>query len=365
LVALDAPGGELLLVAGGAVNVVVSRNKASSSDGVLAGTAAETFVVPLVPLVLHLLGACTLALTCPEDLSAAIAARGEGSVVAGGAVHLLRLGPERLIHQGHTALAAEEASLVPMLLLVRQILREKQNAKRVRHTYLGVDSDGFGAFFARVGEDLLVAADAVGMLVSQHVPLARQGLVTLPTAEVARMPVLVHGFRYCCPGSPASRTHLVAGGAPGLEGLGVVSLAVEVSVLGAVRQVHQEFLAGGAHEAGRVPRHQLAELGRDHGQLSAGQHASALEALLEQKTGFHGEGFPDVTDVEGDLVASVHEVLEAPLALPLQELAVRQRQVLLGQLHDELSVPVLLPRRAQAGDLVVGQLREVLLDLRT
>lgn len=175
LVALDAPGGELLLVAGGAVDVVVSRNKASSSDGVLASTAAEAFIVPLVPLVLHLLG------TCPENFSAAIATGGEGSVVAGSAVDLLRLGTERFIHQGHTALAAEETGLVPMLLLVRQIL--------------GVDSDGFGALFAGVCEDLLVAADAVRVLVAQHVTLARQRLVALPAAEVARVPVLVHGFR--------------------------------------------------------------------------------------------------------------------------------------------------------------------------
>lgn len=69
---------------------------------------------------------------------------------------------------------------MPVLLLVRQVL--------------GVDADGLGALLAGVGEHLLVALHAVGVLITQHVSLAGQRVVALPAAEVARVPVLVHGL---------------------------------------------------------------------------------------------------------------------------------------------------------------------------
>lgn len=58
LIALGAPSSKLIFVARGAVNVVVPRNEAASSNGVLADAAAEAFLVPLVALVLHLLRTC-------------------------------------------------------------------------------------------------------------------------------------------------------------------------------------------------------------------------------------------------------------------------------------------------------------------
>lgn len=165
LVALDAPGGELVLVTASAVDIIVSRNEAPGADGVAAHAAAEALLVPLVALVLHLLRAGA------EDLAAAIAAGGEGGIVTGGAVHLLSLGAERLVHQRHAAFAAQEARLVPVLLLVRQVL--------------GVNADGLGALLAGVREHLLVAAHAVRVLVPQHVALAGQRIIALPAAEVA------------------------------------------------------------------------------------------------------------------------------------------------------------------------------------
>ena len=60
--------------------------------------------------------------------------------------------------------------------------------------YLGVDADGLAALLAGVGEDGLVALDAVGMVVAEHVALAGQRLVALPAAEVTRVPVLGHGL---------------------------------------------------------------------------------------------------------------------------------------------------------------------------
>lgn len=59
-------------------------------------------------------------------------------------------------------------------------------------TDLRVDADGFVALFAAVGEDALVALDAVRVFVTEHIALAGERLVALPAAEVAAVPVLVH-----------------------------------------------------------------------------------------------------------------------------------------------------------------------------
>lgn len=63
------------------------------------------------------------------------------------------------------------------------------------NAYLGIDSNDLVAFLASVGEHILVALDAVRMVVAQHVPLTGQALVALPAAEVARVPVLGHCLR--------------------------------------------------------------------------------------------------------------------------------------------------------------------------
>lgn len=67
-----------------------------------------------------------------------------------------------------------------MLVFVGQVLR--------------IDADRLVALLAHVGEHVLVALDAVGVLVTQHVPLAGETLVALPTAEVTRVPILRHGL---------------------------------------------------------------------------------------------------------------------------------------------------------------------------
>lgn len=61
-------------------------------------------------------------------------------------------------------------------------------------THLGINSNDCIALLASVGEDALVALDAVRMFVSQHVALSSEALVAVPAAEVARMPVLRHGL---------------------------------------------------------------------------------------------------------------------------------------------------------------------------
>ena len=60
--------------------------------------------------------------------------------------------------------------------------------------YLGIDADDAATSVAGVGEDRLVALDAVRMLVAQHIALACQRFVALPAAEVAQVPIFRHGF---------------------------------------------------------------------------------------------------------------------------------------------------------------------------
>jgi hypothetical protein len=62
-------------------------------------------------------------------------------------------------------------------------------------SHLGVNADGLVALLANVGEHRLVTLDAVGMIVPEHVALPCQGLVALPAAEVAGVPVLRHRLR--------------------------------------------------------------------------------------------------------------------------------------------------------------------------
>jgi len=116
LVALDAFGGEFVFVAFCAINVMFLGNERLGSDRVLAGATYEASLVPLTRLVLHLLH------TCSEDISASVASGGELSVVAGAAIYSVGFGAELFVHQRRPAFGADEARLVPMLLLVRQIL---------------------------------------------------------------------------------------------------------------------------------------------------------------------------------------------------------------------------------------------------
>lgn len=67
--------------------------------------------------------------TSTEDLAASIAAASELGIVAVAAVNLVSLAAELFVHQGHSAPVAEEAGLVPVLVLVRQILRNTENPR--------------------------------------------------------------------------------------------------------------------------------------------------------------------------------------------------------------------------------------------
>ena len=66
---------------------------------------------------------------------------------------------------------------------------------RALESYLRVGADGHLAFLAAVGEQVLVALDAVGVFLAQDVTVTGQAHVTVPAGEVTAVPVLIHGFR--------------------------------------------------------------------------------------------------------------------------------------------------------------------------
>jgi len=159
LTALDALGSKLLLIALGAVDVVLLGDEALGSDGVLAGAAHETLLVPLTSLVLHLLH------TCFEDIPTSITPGSKLGIIAWATVDPVSLASKLLVNQTGPALVAEEAGLVPVLLFIGEVL--------------GVDANDFAALITVVGEDILIALDAVGVVVSEHVPVSCKTVVTV------------------------------------------------------------------------------------------------------------------------------------------------------------------------------------------
>lgn len=174
LIALYAASGKLFFIALSAIDVIFAGDERSCSDGVFANAATETFLVPLMSLVFHLFRTCT------EHFGTSVATGCECGVVTSCTVNFLSLRSERLVYQRHATLGTQETLLVPMLLFVGKIL--------------GIDSDGLGTFVAGVGKHLFITADAIRMFIAQNVTLACQRIVTLPTTEVSRVPILIHGF---------------------------------------------------------------------------------------------------------------------------------------------------------------------------
>lgn len=174
LLALGASRRELLLVARSAKDVVVFRNERFGADGHFAVGTAEALVVPLLAFVLHLFHACT------ENLIASVASCRERLVVAVGAENPIVFTAERHIDEGNLAHTAQEAVLVPMLVFVGEVLR--------------VNANRLGTLVTLIGEHVLVALDAVGLLVPHDVPLSGECLIALPTAKVVTVPVFVHRF---------------------------------------------------------------------------------------------------------------------------------------------------------------------------
>jgi len=116
LAALNTLGCKLLFIALSAVDIVLLGYEGLGADGVLAGAAHEALLVPLPGLVLHLLHSCF------EHISTAVTPGGELRIIARSAVDPVSLRTKLFVHQAGSALVAEEAGLVPVLLFVGQIL---------------------------------------------------------------------------------------------------------------------------------------------------------------------------------------------------------------------------------------------------
>lgn len=93
LLALAASGGELLLVAAGAKDLLILGDETPSADRRLAVGAHEALVVPLLSLVFHLLHSCF------ENFPASVASGGECLIVAVGAVDPVIFAAEWFVHK--------------------------------------------------------------------------------------------------------------------------------------------------------------------------------------------------------------------------------------------------------------------------
>lgn len=111
-VALSAALGKLLLIAWDADELMITWDESLVSDWLSASEAHEAILVPLFAAEFEFLHSGL------EDISASVAPGSEVVVVAVGAIELLVLGSEGLVHQGLLAVHALEAFFVPMLVLV-------------------------------------------------------------------------------------------------------------------------------------------------------------------------------------------------------------------------------------------------------
>jgi len=171
---LGALLGKLLLVAGHAAGLLLARDEALVADWLTAHHAREALLVHLLPLVLKLLH------TSLKRLGTGITPSCEVVIMAVCTEDLVVLGGERLIDERLLALETLETKLVPVVLLVGQILV--------------VGSDGFLALLAVVGEEFLVAGDAVGVLLLENVAARDQLLVAVLAGKMVLVVVVLHGL---------------------------------------------------------------------------------------------------------------------------------------------------------------------------
>lgn len=113
-----------------------------------------------------------------KDLCAFIASRSKRLIITFPTIQGFILRAERLVYKRQLAHVTEEALLMPMLVLVGEVL--------------GVGADLGLALLAAVGKQLLVAGDAVRLLVLEDVATASQRFIAVVTAEVISVKVLIH-----------------------------------------------------------------------------------------------------------------------------------------------------------------------------
>lgn len=196
LLAVEALLGKLLVMAGGAVDVLTLGQETLRADWLLAFEAGEAFLVPHLVLVLYVLG------PWHDHLVAALAAV---TILPGAALaaHDLAIvpGTEGLTGERLVALGAAETVLVPVAVLVVQLL--------------GVRTHGALALCAGVGAQLVEALGAHVLLVLLHVLLPVQVVPAVVAVEAVG-----HGGAHVTPGTCVlveSHVCFQAGGGGGEE----------------------------------------------------------------------------------------------------------------------------------------------------
>lgn len=110
---------------------------------------------------------------------------------------------------------------------------------------------------------LHVAGLADRFVVLHDVRLSSQDTVTVKTAEVFQMPVLTLSLSILI-----TEDQLITSGTPWLLAVSIVSSTVQFTLFPEVDHVHQQFFAGAAYEAGRVPQFVIAGSFSIHGRVA-------------------------------------------------------------------------------------------------
>lgn len=162
-IALDASLGILLFITGHANHLLITWDESLGSDWLATDLAGEALLMKLLSFELVLLHSSS------KYVVASIASDSKVVVMAVGAVGLVILKGERPIHKRSLAVEALEASLMPMLVLVGQILM--------------ISSDGCFALFTFVSEESFIAFDTERFFVTQDVTISGQVEVTVETIQ--------------------------------------------------------------------------------------------------------------------------------------------------------------------------------------
>lgn len=81
--------------------------------------------------------------------------------------------------------------------------------------------------------------------------------------------------------------HLIACVATRLQHFRVVTFAVDLVVVYAIGEIHQQLLAGGALEAPRMPDHLVSEFRCDHSQFALIDALVAVDTVGRVRSVFH------------------------------------------------------------------------------
>lgn len=107
---------------------------------------------------------------------------------------------------------------------------------------------------------LHVAGLADRFVVLHDVRLSSQDTVTVKTTEVFQMPVLTLSLSVLI-----TEDQLITSATPWLLAVSIVASTVKFTLFPEVDHVHQQFFAGAAYEAGRVPQFVISSSFSIHG----------------------------------------------------------------------------------------------------